>query len=52
MAVVGDRVFVQGMRADRSVVVALNRTDGKEVWSKALGAAQGNNMGPGPRGTP
>jgi outer membrane protein assembly factor BamB len=52
MNIAGDRVYVQGMRDRRSVVVALNRADGKEVWSKALGAAQTNNMGPGPRGTP
>ena len=38
MAVAGDRVFVQGTRGRNSVVIALNRADGKEVWSKALGA--------------
>ena len=43
MAVAGDRVFVQGMRGGRSVVIALNRADGKEVWSKALGAPQTND---------
>ena len=52
MAVVGDRVFVQGTRNGRSVVIALNRADGKEVWSKALGASQTNDQGPGPRSTP
>lgn len=52
MAVAGDRVFVQGTRDGRSIVVALNRTDGKEVWSKALGEDGMNDMGPGPRGTP
>ena len=52
MAVAGDRVFVQGMRGGRSAVIALNRADGKEVWSKALGAPQSNDKGPGPRGTP
>src|SRR5688500_20012930 len=36
MAVAGDRVFVQGTRNGNSIVAALNRTDGKEVWSKAL----------------
>ena len=40
-------------RARRSsIVVALNRADGKEVWSKALGATQTDDRGPGPRGTP
>lgn len=52
MAVAGDRVFLQGIRGRRSVVIALNRADGKEVWSKALGASETNDRGPGPRGTP
>jgi outer membrane protein assembly factor BamB len=52
MAVAGDRVFLQGMRGRSSVVIALNRADGREVWSKALGAPQTNDRGPGPRGTP
>jgi outer membrane protein assembly factor BamB len=52
MAVVGERVFVQGTRSGRSVVIALNRADGKEVWSKALGAYAEDDRGPGPRGTP
>ena len=37
MAVAGDRVFLQGARGPNSMVIALNRADGKEVWSKALG---------------
>ena len=52
MAIAGDRVFVQGMRGTNSVVIALNRADGKEVWSKALGTHETNDRGPGPRGTP
>src|SRR5688500_18666161 len=52
IAVAGDRVFVQGVRSRNSVVIALNRADGKEVWSKALGASQADDRGPGPRGTP
>jgi outer membrane protein assembly factor BamB len=52
MAIAGDRVFVQGMRERNSVVIALNRADGKEVWSKALGTFETNDRGPGPRGTP
>jgi outer membrane protein assembly factor BamB len=51
-AVVGDRVFVQGTRGPSSVVIALNRTTGKEVWSKALGLSGTNDRGPGPRSTP
>src|SRR5687768_15048079 len=52
IAVAGDRVFIQGVRGRNSAVIALNRADGKEVWSKALGASQADDRGPGPRGTP
>lgn len=52
MAVAGDRVYVQGARGRSSAVVAINRADGKEVWSKALGTTENNDQGPGPRGTP
>lgn len=52
IAVSGDRIFVQGTRSGRSIVVTLNRADGKELWSKALGPAGDNDRGPGPRGTP
>ena len=52
MAVAGDRVYLQGARARASAVIALNRADGKEVWSKALGRTENNDQGPGPRGTP
>jgi outer membrane protein assembly factor BamB len=52
MAVAGERVFVQGTRGGNSVVLALNRADGKEVWSKALGRSGNDDRGPGPRGTP
>src|SRR4051812_15442851 len=52
MAVAGDRVYVQGMRNGSSIVSALNRADGKSLWSKSLGRAQSNDQGDGPRGTP
>ena len=55
MAVAGDYVFLQGARGQQSFVIALNRADGKERWSKALGPAEtrmATNMGAGPRGTP
>src|SRR5947207_7717972 len=55
MAVAGDRVFLQGLRGAESVVIALNRTDGREVWSKVLGPTETRMrtpMGVGPRGTP
>ena len=46
MAVAGDRVFVQGARGGSSLVIALNRADGKEVWSKALGTSRIERSGP------
>jgi outer membrane protein assembly factor BamB len=55
MAVVGDRVFLQGARGPSSSVIALNRADGMEVWAKAIGpidTRMRTNMGAGPRGTP
>src|SRR6266700_7800093 len=52
MAVVGERVYVQGMKGGNSIVSALNRADGKPAWSKALGPASDNDQGSGPRGTP
>jgi outer membrane protein assembly factor BamB len=52
LAVAGDRIFVQGLRNRQSVVVALNRLDGREVWSKNLGPGGENDRGSGPRGTP
>jgi outer membrane protein assembly factor BamB len=52
MAVAGDRIYVQGARARQSALIVYNRADGKEVWSKALGPTEGNDQGPGPRGTP
>jgi outer membrane protein assembly factor BamB len=52
LAIKGDRIFVQGSSGGRSVVFSLNRADGKNVWSKALGSAGTNDRGSGPRGTP
>ncbi len=56
LAIVGDRIFVQGAATSegrqQSMLYVLNRADGKVLWSKALGVAGNNGMGPGPRGTP
>ncbi len=55
MSVAGDRVYLQGARGSNSFVIALNRADGKEVWSKALGPVETkmrSDRGAGPRGTP
>jgi outer membrane protein assembly factor BamB len=52
VAVKGDRIFLQGLKNNDSAVLALNRADGKPVWSKVLGSGGGNEQGHGPRGTP
>ncbi len=55
IAVAADRVFLQGAREANSVVIALNRADGKEVWAKTLGPVatrMRTSMGAGPGGTP
>jgi outer membrane protein assembly factor BamB len=52
IAVTGDRIFVQGARNRQSVVSVLNRSDGRGLWSKALGPEGTNDRGSGPRGTP
>jgi outer membrane protein assembly factor BamB len=48
----GDRIFVQGLRNRQSIVSALNRADGKGLWSKAIGPGLENDRGSGPRSTP
>ena len=52
VAVAGDRVFVQGMKNRQSVVTSLDRADGNRCGRVALGAAQENDRGSGPRSTP
>jgi outer membrane protein assembly factor BamB len=52
VAVAGARIFAQGSEGRQSFVYALNRQDGKTIWSKALGPTSDSDRGPGPRGTP
>jgi outer membrane protein assembly factor BamB len=52
VAIAGNRVFVQGMKTRQSVVTSLDRASGKPVWSVAIGSAQENDRGSGPRSTP
>jgi len=52
VAIAGSRVFVQGMKNRQSVVTSLDRAAGKAAWSVALGSAQENDRGSGPRSTP
>ena len=52
LAIKGDRIFVQMIVGRQSVVAALDRSNGRIVWSKPLGAAGSNDRGSGPRSTP
>ena len=52
VAIQGDRIFVQTLVGRQSAVASLNRSDGKLIWSRALGPGGNNDRGPGPRGTP
>jgi hypothetical protein len=52
LAIRGDRIYVQGATGGRSVVLALNRADGRQIWNAPLGRALDQDRGGGPRGTP
>lgn len=52
VAVVGDRIFVQGTNDRDSLVFCLNRADGKKLWTVPLGERLVQDKGNGPRGTP
>src|SRR5262249_43145073 len=53
VAIVDDRIFVQGLRSQRqSVINVVRRDNGQGLWSKALGSGGSNDRGSGPRGTP
>src|SRR5437667_110198 len=52
IAVKGDQIFVQGAKDRQSVVYVLGRTNGRGLWSKAIGPAGTDDRGSGPRGTP
>jgi outer membrane protein assembly factor BamB len=54
VSVVGDRVYTAGDKGDVTLVVALSRTDGKQLWAAKLGRsdAPGSPKFEGPRSTP
>lgn len=52
LAIRGNRVFVQGLRGNQTLVHSLDRATGRYIWSKNLGVGAGNDRGDGPRGTP
>jgi outer membrane protein assembly factor BamB len=52
LAVAGGRVFFQLQVGGQSAVASLDETDGRLLWSRAVGRARNNDRGSGPRGTP
>ena len=52
VALVGDRIFTMGDGTESCNVLALNRADGKLVWSTKMGRPGGGGGYPGPRCTP
>jgi outer membrane protein assembly factor BamB len=52
VAIVGDRIYVQGTKDGKSTVFALDRASGKPVWNAPVGKALDQDRGGGPRGTP
>jgi outer membrane protein assembly factor BamB len=52
VSMAGSRLFVQGAVGGKSMVHCLNRSDGKPIWSVALGPEATNDRGSGPRSTP
>ena len=51
-AVVGEKIYIMGQRADAQWLLCLDAKDGKELWGTRLGEPYNNEFGDGPRGTP
>ena len=51
-AIVGERLFILGQRADAQWLFCLEAKSGKEVWATLLGKMYLNEFGDGPRSTP
>ncbi len=52
VAIDGHHIFLQGARNNQSVIHCLKRSDGKVLWTTALGPQLEHGRGGGPRGTP
>jgi outer membrane protein assembly factor BamB len=52
VAVAGGKAFTLVQRGDDELVIALDITNGKELWQRRLGPAYKNQYGNGPRSTP
>ena len=51
-AIVGEKIYIMGQRADAQWLLCLDAKDGKEFWATRLGDPYVNEFGDGPRGTP
>ena len=52
VAIAAGRIYTMGARGESELVIALDETTGKEVWSTKFAEAFHQNMGDGPRCTP
>lgn len=48
----GDRLFTVGLRDEKEYLIAVDATQGKELWSAFIGPRYSNGWGDGPRMTP
>ncbi|MCA9261354.1 MAG: PQQ-like beta-propeller repeat protein [Planctomycetales bacterium] len=51
-AIVGDRLYIMGVRDDHETLLCLNAADGAELWAAEIGELYHNDWGDGPRSTP
>lgn len=51
-AIRGERIYVQGANGGQSVLYALQRVNGQQIWNAPLGRSLDQDRGGGPRGTP
>ncbi|MFM8359855.1 MAG: PQQ-binding-like beta-propeller repeat protein [Verrucomicrobiota bacterium] len=51
-AIVGNQLFTLGLRNNQELLIALDATTGKELWTAPAGDKYPNNWGDGPRMTP
>ena len=51
-SVVGGKLFTLGTRDSKEILIALDASTGKELWTAGIGDILGNGWGDGPRGTP
>jgi outer membrane protein assembly factor BamB len=51
-AIVAGKLFTMGTRDDQEILIALNVTDGSELWIAPIGAVRRDERGHGSRGTP